>query len=134
MVDALRQAPTADPWADLAEVVEVLRAADSEAAQRHADALERFAHEGGSLQALLQLRRPRGSAQSLPHRAEKRERRDEALRQIAAGLSGDPMERARRLAELIAARDPRTTVLHQVGDPVPSSPRHLVRILRADSP
>jgi hypothetical protein len=120
-----------DPYQRLAEVVAILRDADSEAASFWADALTQYADRGGDLTSMLGLKLRRGGSFDRPGRREKLKRRDGCIRQVAAQLPGGTAEKARALSAMLRSGDQRTAVFREEHPDAPTSVAQLVRLIRA---
>lgn len=122
--------PRRDGWGRLDEAIAILQAADSLAALQVAAALISYRDNGGSLPALLGIKRRRGSGLGLPARRQQRQRRDEQIRALAETLPGTRTDKAVALAEMLRQRDQRTAVFRELCPNAPTSKAQLVRILR----
>lgn len=115
---------------DLREAVDVLQRQDGAGARRVGDALSAWLRDGGDLAKRLGVSVPRGKWGKLPSRLTPMQRRNDALRRLAATLPGSTPQQAEQLAALIANRDPRIEVIRSsVGVALPTSDRQLRRVI-----
>jgi hypothetical protein len=122
--------PTA-AWEQLPFVIGLLRSFSEEpVAQKWADALERFAVEGGNLQDQIGLKLPSGGAYQRPGRVNAKAQRDRRLRQLARSLGGKPTAAAGEVSRLLRERDPRVAVFLQQYPDTPTSISQIKRIVR----
>ena len=116
--------------AQLAAVVDLLREhPEVDGADHFADAMERWLADGGDLQRMLGLRAARGEV--TPQQAARREAMVAHLRAALETTtpSGPLRPRCATLALRIQSDDPTVSALAGAG--LPTSPRQLVRLIRA---
>lgn len=123
-------ASVADRAAELDEAAEILLAHRSPVARRVGGIIKHCLAKGGDLNQSLGLKVKRGGAHDVPATQRRLRDRNDALRALAATLSGKPTARANAIAAMLLARDCRVTVIHESTEPVPTSTSQLKRILR----